>query len=109
MKLFYSIVSGLVSIVVPTMSVGQLPQRELQGPRFFYASKNSVSLRAVRENMEKRISFNGRFSQSLYLAALLAERISSSAGGMAALSRFQKVICLMSRYGTLRPSLTAMS
>lgn len=64
MKAFYFIVNSFLLAAVPTMSIGQLPQRILQGPRFFYASKNSALLRAVREGMEKRISFNGHFSQS---------------------------------------------
>lgn len=62
---------GAAIVAAPAASSGVYPPPKLQGARFFYEPENSGMLRAVREGMEKGITFNGHFSQS-YVSCGLA-------------------------------------
>jgi hypothetical protein len=61
---------GAASLVVPGANSAK-PSHQLQTARFFYEPENSGMLHAVRQRMDKRITFNGHFSQS-YVSCGLA-------------------------------------
>jgi hypothetical protein len=66
-------VFGLALLSLASIAENHVPAapRRLQSARFFYEPESSTLLRAVRQNMDKRVTFNGHFSQS-YVSCGLA-------------------------------------
>jgi hypothetical protein len=62
---------GLASVADHGANSAKRPPRQLQAARFFYQPESYSQLRAVRENMDKGMTFNGHFSQS-YVSCGLA-------------------------------------
>lgn len=71
MRSDHLVVLGLVSIVAIGASSAKPHPHQLQPARFFFEPENRAMLPAVREGMEKGISFNGHFSRS-YVSCGLA-------------------------------------
>src|ERR1700742_4070272 len=55
---------ALITSLIDISQAGRPTPHRLQSARFFYEPESASLLRAVRENMEKAITFNGHFSQS---------------------------------------------
>jgi hypothetical protein len=70
MKLGGCMLLGLALLVAAGAHSKPAPGH-LQAARFFYEPENSAMLRAVREGMEKGITFNGHYSRS-YVSCGLA-------------------------------------
>lgn len=62
---------GIAAVATPATPSEVHGTPKQQGARFFYEAQNSGMLRAVREGMDKSITFNGHFSQS-YVSCGLA-------------------------------------
>src|SRR5690242_14054188 len=55
---------AIIASLIAISQAGQLTPHRLQSARFFYEPESASLLQAVRESMDKAITFNGHFSQS---------------------------------------------